>query len=92
MAMSAWGEAKPNATRVRTPILVLVDSTRALEVPERRAASMGTRWRRILRPSSTEAGIWQRAAQASQWPSRAIPSSPLVLMAGRSSSSSSYAR
>ncbi len=31
MAMSASGERKPNATRVRTRILVFVDSTSAFE-------------------------------------------------------------
>jgi len=52
--------------RVRTRILVLVDSTRAFEVFERRACPIGTRWRRILRARSTKAGIWQRAAHVSQ--------------------------
>jgi len=43
MAMSASGERKPNATRVRTRILVFVDSTSAFEVPERRDASIAAR-------------------------------------------------
>ncbi len=43
MAMSASGDQKPNATRVSTRILVLVDSTSAFEVPERRDASIATR-------------------------------------------------
>lgn len=57
MAMWASGDRNPNATRVSTRIFVFVDSTRALEVPDRRAASMALRCRRILRASSTKAGM-----------------------------------
>ena len=43
IAMRGWGERNPNATLVRTRILVLVDSAMALELPERNACSIATR-------------------------------------------------
>src|SRR6266542_4453567 len=64
-AISAWGERNPNATRVSRRILVLVDSTRALDSPSVSAAWMLARWVVIVLARATNAGMRQRLAHPS---------------------------
>ena len=75
-AMSASGFLKPKAMRVMSRILVLTDSISALDRAWSRLAWIAARCRRILRPSSTNTGIWQRWAQASQAVRACFPSAP----------------
>lgn len=59
-AMSASGERNPNAIRVRSRILVLVDSISPCDRPWSRAASMAWRCRTMRPASSTNTGMRQR--------------------------------
>ena len=77
-AISASGERKPNAMRVRSRILVLVDSMSPWERPCSRAASMAWRWRTMRPASSTNTGIRQRRAQEIHRSRACLPSSPLT--------------
>jgi hypothetical protein len=77
-AMRASTFLKPNAMRVRSLILVLVDSIRALERPWCSVASMLVRWRTILRARSTKLGMRQRRAQESHRSRASLPSWPLT--------------
>ena len=69
-AIKAAGEWKPKATRVSTLILVLVDSTMALESSLRRLLAMPWRWARIFFASSLKGSRRERWAQAIQPSSR----------------------
>src|SRR6476646_10587925 len=62
-AMSASGERNPNAIRVSSRILVLVDSISPWDRPWSRAASMAWRCRTMRPASSTNTGMRQRRAQ-----------------------------
>ena len=75
-AMSASGDLKPSAIRVRTRILMLVDSISAFVSPCSSEASISARCRRILRPSLTNIGIRQRCAHFSHRSRAALPASP----------------
>ena len=68
------GERNPNAMRVRSRILVLVESISPWERPWSRAASMASRWRTKRRARSTNTGMRQRRAQQSIGPGRACRS------------------
>ena len=77
-AMRASGERNPKAMRVRSRILVLVDSISPLDRPWSKVASMAARCLTILRCSSTKAGMRQRRAQLVQASSASLPASPLT--------------
>ena len=68
-ATSGWCPWNPNAMRVSSRILVLVDSTSAWERPVSSAASMASRWVAILRWRCTKDGIRERRAQLVHWSS-----------------------
>jgi hypothetical protein len=88
------GPWKPNAARVMARSLVLTDSISPLDREWRRDASVPGRYWRILRPSSVNWGMRQRAAQASHLSSAraARRGCPLSLKMTRSPSLSRYAR
>jgi hypothetical protein len=65
-AMRGSGPWNPNATRVMSRILVLVDSISALDSPESNAASIAARWRATRRCRVMNAGMRHRRAQLVQ--------------------------
>ena len=66
-AMTGSGPWKPNATRVSSRILVLVDSMSALDRPHSRVASIAARLAVMRCASSMNAGSRDRRAQPSHW-------------------------
>ena len=68
----------PNAMRVRSLILVFVDSTSPWERPVSSATSIASRWVAMRRWSCTNAGIRDRRAQLAHRSSACLPSSPLT--------------
>src|SRR5215216_4678982 len=85
-AISALGERNPNATRVSSRILVLVDSTSPLDSPSVSAAWMLDRWAVIVLASFTNAGMRQRLAHPSHASSSTVARTPLSLNTNRSCS------
>src|SRR6185437_9520068 len=65
-AMMAWAAWKPNARRMMSRIVVLVDSIRALDSVLMMAAMMASRSRVMLRASLTNWGSRPRQAQLIQ--------------------------
>ena len=84
--ISAWGDLNPKAIRVSSRSRVLTDSTRALEAPCSRLATIGARWALTARATRTNAGMRQRRAQTSHASSNATPRTPRTLKTNRSSS------
>jgi hypothetical protein len=84
--ISAWGEWNPNATRVSRRILVLVDSTSALDNPWVNDQTIPARCRAIFLANAANAGIRHRLAHASHASSSATARGPLTLKTSRSSS------
>ena len=78
--------------RVSRPILVLVDSTSALDSPWVSAAWMLARWVVIVLARATNAGMRQRLAHPSHASSSTVARTPLSLNTSRSCSFNSYAR
>ena len=85
-ATSGWYPWNPNAMRVRSRILVFVDSIRPCERPVSSAASIAARCVAILRWRWTNAGIRERRAQIVHRSSASLPSSPLTANTYRSPS------
>ena len=77
-ATSGWYPWNPNAMRVRSRILVFVDSTSPWERPVSSAASIAGRCAAMRRWSCTNAGIRERRAQLDHRSSACLPSSPLT--------------
>src|SRR5664280_2196138 len=73
----ASGDVQPKAIRVKRRTLVFVLSTSPLDSRCSRLALIEMRCLAIRWAKWTKAGIRQRLAQASQWSSRRLPSSPL---------------
>src|SRR6266545_27135 len=84
--ISASGERNPNARRVRTRSLVLTDSTRALDRPCSRLATIPARCAATVLASLVNAGMRQRRAHASHASSSATACGPLTRNTSRSSS------
>jgi hypothetical protein len=85
-AMRGSGPWNPKATRVMSRILVLVDSTRAFDRPESKAASMAGRCFTMRFCNATKAGMRQRRAQLIHRSSASLPASPLSWNTRRSPS------
>jgi len=76
-AMRASGLVKPKATRVRTRILVLVDSMNPFDRPWSRVALMVLRCLTIRYCRTTDSGIRQRRAQLTHRSRASLPASSL---------------
>jgi len=86
------GERKPNAMRVRSRILVLVDSINPCDRPWSSAASTALRCRTMRPASSTNTGMRQRRAHEIYLSRASLPSCPLTENTWRRSSFKRYAR
>ena len=84
--ISASGERNPNAIRVSTRSLVLTDSTRALDSPCSRLATIPARCAAMVLASLVNAGMRQRLAHDSHASSSATPWPPLTRNTNLSSS------